>query len=193
MKNAILIYGWAGKTEYYDTAHPTGSNAHWLPWLSKQLIVRDIHPIALEMPRGYYPEYDVWKRELERCDITPETILVGHSCGGGFLVRWLSESDIKVGRVVLVAPWLGYQSQGEPFDKTFFEFTIDRGLAGRTESVHVVYSTDDMDSVGRSVKEIVEGVDNVALHKFEGKGHFTLKSLGGEAFPELLEILVGAS
>ena len=108
MKNAILVHGWVGKQEYYDERYPTASNSHWFPWLTKQLMIRDIHTVAVEMPNGFYPQYEVWKREFERFDITPETLLVGHSCGGGFLVRWLSETDQKVGRVVLVAPWIGY-------------------------------------------------------------------------------------
>ncbi len=90
MKNAILVHGWAKKAEFLDTSQPTSSNAHWLPWLTKQLMVNGIHTVALEMPNSYYPEYHIWKQELERFTIGPETTLVGHSCGGGFIVRWLS-------------------------------------------------------------------------------------------------------
>jgi predicted alpha/beta hydrolase family esterase len=83
MKKALLIHGWASKKEFYDPDFPTGSNSHWFPWLSKQLIIKDIHTVAIEMPNGYYPEYDVWKRELERFEIDEDTTLIGHSCGGG--------------------------------------------------------------------------------------------------------------
>jgi alpha-beta hydrolase superfamily lysophospholipase len=42
------------------------------------------------------------RSEFERYDIFPETDLVGHSCGGGFFVRWLSKHlEVKVGNVVL--------------------------------------------------------------------------------------------
>ncbi len=33
-----------------------------------------------------YPTNSIWKKEFERFNITPQTVLVGHSCGGGFLV-----------------------------------------------------------------------------------------------------------
>ena len=187
MKNAILIHGWNTKAEYYDATRPTASNDHWFPWLTKQLVLRDINTVAIEMPNGYYPEYEVWKRELERYDITNQTILVGHSCGGGFLVRWLSENDVKVGRVILVAPWLGYDTEGEPFDASFFQFKIDSSLASKAESVRVLCSDNDDASIQRSVAEIVGAVDGIVTTKLQGKGHFTLHSLGTHKFPELLD------
>lgn len=187
MKNAILIHGWNTKAEYYDTTRPTASNDHWFPWLTKQLVLKGIDTISIEMPKGYYPEYDVWKHELERYDITDQTVLIGHSCGGGFLVRWLSESNVRVGRVILVAPWLGYDTEGEPFDESFFKFEIDPDLASKTESVNILYSDDDFASIQRSVAEIAEAVDGVIMRKLHSKGHFTLTSLGTQEFPELLD------
>lgn len=187
MKNALLIHGWNTKAEYYDPARPTASNDHWFPWLTKQLVLKDINTVAVEMPNGYYPEYPIWKRELERYDIGPETVLVGHSCGGGFLVRWLSETDTKVGRVVLVAPWLGHNTGDEPFDKSFFDFKIDPKIAEKTTRLVVLISDDDSDDVIKSVDTLRDKLIGAKFRNFSGKGHFTLKSLGTEEFPELLK------
>jgi predicted alpha/beta hydrolase family esterase len=90
MKNAILVPGRPDKDEYYDPKYPTNSNNHWFPWLSKQLQINDIFAVAIEPPMPWQPRYEIWKKEFEKFDITPQTVLVGHSCGGGFLVRWLS-------------------------------------------------------------------------------------------------------
>lgn len=190
MKNALLIHGWNTKSEYYDASRPTASNDHWFPWLTKQLVLNDINTVSIEMPDGYYPQYDVWKRELERYDITEETILVGHSCGGGFLVRWLSEGNAKVGKVILVAPWLGYNTGEEPFDESFFDFAIRDNIAEKTQELLVFYSDDDFESIQHSVNDIKATADGIAFRKFHGKGHFTLKSLGGPEFPELLEEII---
>ena len=190
MRNAILIHGWNTRREYYDTTRPTASNDHWFPWLTKQLVLRDINTTAIEMPNSYYPEYEIWKRELERFDINENTALVGHSCGSGFLVRWLSESNVKVGRVILVAPWLGYDTEDEPFDESFFQFGIDPNLASKAESVRVLYSDDDFASIQRSVTEITEVVDGIMTTELHGKGHFTLHSLGTQEFPELLDEII---
>lgn len=187
MKNAILVHGWNTKAEYYDASRPSASNDHWYPWVSKQLILKDIHTVSVEMPNGYYPVYETWKKELERYDITPQTTLVGHSCGGGFLVRWLSETEQKVGRVVLVAPWLGLDTFNQPFDGKFFDFEIDRNVVTKTGGVTIMYSSDDDKSILQSVDIIKSKIDGVSLRKFDDKGHFTLKSLKSGQFPELIE------
>jgi hypothetical protein len=58
----------------------------------KQLLINEIAASTPEVSHSYDPQYPIWKREFERFEVTSETILVGHSCGGGFLVRWLSEN-----------------------------------------------------------------------------------------------------
>ncbi|HVX58531.1 MAG TPA: alpha/beta hydrolase [Candidatus Saccharimonadales bacterium] len=187
MKNAILIHGWNDRSEYYDPDRPTASNDHWLPWLTKQLVLKDINTVAIEMPDGHYPKYDVWKRELERYDVSADTILVGHSCGGGFLVRWLGETDKRVGKVILVAPWLGLDTGDEPFDKSFFDFKIEPSIAERTAGLSIMISDDDMKSVLDSVDILRNKLVGAEYREFHGKGHFTKGSLGGEACPAILE------
>lgn len=190
MKNAIIVHSTCDKEEYYSPEYPSASNFHWLPWLVKQLFIKDIHAVTPEMPHGYMPNYAVWKREFERFDIKPETVLVGHSCGGGFLVRWLSENkDKHVGKVVLVAPWLDpNKTKGE--DNDFFDFVMDSELVSRTQGVTIFNSDDDMEAIHTSVKQIMDTIPDIKLVEFEGKGHFCLSDLGTEAFPELLsEIL----
>ena len=190
MKNAILIHGWNTKDEYYDPKRPTASNDHWFPWLTKQLVLKDINTVSIEMPNGYYPEYQVWKRELQRYDIGEQTLLVGHSCGAGFLVRWLSETDMKVGKVVLVAPWLGLGASAETFDMNFFDFEIDPDIAQKTAGLVVFISDDDYKNVVNSTKILRDKLVGANFRDFKGKGHFIRSSLGTEEFPELLEELL---
>jgi predicted alpha/beta hydrolase family esterase len=188
MKKAILIHGYGDKNEFYNPNIPTASNYHWFPWLSKELMIRDIHTVALEMPNSYYPEYGIWKRELERFEIDEDTILVGHSCGGGFIVRYLSENNIKVGKVILVAPWLGIlgPKNTEPFDETFFKFDIDKSLAGKMTDLTLIESTNDMNTVQKSIEILKNSVDNMKIIAIENAGHFCARD-GYAEFPELLE------
>lgn len=166
MSNAVLIHGWPYKEDYYSADFPTESNAHWLPWLSKQLMIRDIHTVAVEMPKAYYPEYDVWKKELERFDINDQTILVGHSCGGGFIVRWLSENNVKIQKAVLVAPWTG-DDPDRSFDEKFFEFEIDSQLLDKTMDGIVIFnSTNDDPAIGKSVNKLKHAIKNVKYVEF---------------------------
>ena len=92
MRNAIILHGEPSKEEYYDPTAPSMSNAHWLPWLQARLQKNDIAAITPEIPFAYEPDWGLWKKEVERYDIGPETIIVGHSRGGDFWLRWLSEN-----------------------------------------------------------------------------------------------------
>ncbi len=124
---------------------------------------------------------------LERFPLNEETILVGHSCGGGFLVRWLSETEHKVGKVVLVAPWLDPDHQIDP---DFFNFNIDPNIAEKTHGLTVMFSIDDDPSVLESVKTLRSQVKNIEFQEFTDKGHFVLDSLKSEKFPELLHAIL---
>lgn len=188
MKNAIIVHGMPDKEEYYSPEFPSASNFHWIPWLQKQLMIQDIKADTPEMPHAYAPVYEVWKREFERFDVTPETVLVGHSCGGGFLVRWLSEhTEVKVGKVVLVAPWLDPEAE---LHNGFFDFEIDAALVSRTKEFVIFNSTNDETSVQTSVAKIRAVILNHTYIEFQNYGHFCLGDLGTEKFPELLEEIV---
>lgn len=80
--------------------------------------------------------WPVWQKEVERFEITADTILVGHSTGAGFIVKYLStHSELKVGKVVLVAPWLDPDRE---HTKNFFDdFEIDPNLVLRTKGISV--------------------------------------------------------
>jgi predicted alpha/beta hydrolase family esterase len=188
MKNAIILHGAPEKDNYYDPSLPSESNAHWLPWLQKELIIRDIHAVTPEMPRSYEPEWDAWCHEIERHHLGPETVLVGHSAGAGFWVRYLSQHPgLRVGKVVLVAPWL------DP-DKTLqgdiFNFQIDPDIAKRTQGLTVFYSDDDSESSKRSQQQLKHILEGANWRLFKGYGHFNYDNLQGESFPELLHEII---
>jgi len=184
MKNAIILHGMPSKEEYYSDEYPSASNSQWVPWLQKQLLIRDIPAVTPEMPISYLPDYEVWKREFERFDITPETILVGHSCGAGFLLRWLTENkDVHVGKVILVAPWLDPDKE---LANDFFNFQIDPTFPKRTLGTVVFDSTND-DVIKDSVERIMSVVPDIKVVEFHNYGHFCIEDMKTEAFPELLE------
>ena len=191
MQNAILIHGRPDREEYYDPQYPSPSNSHWFPWLTKQLMVNDIFAVAPEIPTPWQPRYEIWKKELERFEITPETILVGHSCGGGFIVRWLSENkDKNVGKVVLVAPWLNPENNPVSDTADFFDFEIDPNLVERTKGFIIFNSDNDMATIQKSVGILREKIKGCGYREFSNHGHFCYNDLKTEEFPELLEELL---
>lgn len=188
MKTALLVHGRPDKDEYYDPHFLTASNSHWLPWLSKQLQIHDIFATAIEIPQPWQPRYEIWKREFERFDVNEDTILVGHSCGGGFLVRWLSENkDVRVGKVILVAPWLNPDDNPVSDTADFFHFTIDPELSKRTKSITIFNSDNDKESIKKSVDIIRSAIPDIGYKEFHNYGHFCIEDMHTIEFPELLE------
>ncbi|MDA1079192.1 MAG: alpha/beta hydrolase [bacterium] len=188
MKNAIILHGGPSKDEYYDPTMPSMSNAHWIPWLQAQLLKKDIPTATPEIPNAYDRNWLVWSREVERFDITKETMLIGHSTGAGFFIKYLSiHPELQVGRVILVAPWL------DP-DRTktvnfFDDFEIDSELVKRTNGITVWYSDNDEESVLKTAELIKKKTSGIQYKEFHNYGHFCIGDLKSNEFPELLELI----
>jgi hypothetical protein len=187
MKTAIIVHGWSSKEEYFDPKVSSLSNKHWLPWLQKQLILKGILAQTPELPEPYDLVYEKWCSIFERLEITPATMLIGYSAGAGFLVRWLSENKVKVGRVALVAPFLDPERE---ITTTFFDFEMDKDMADRTDGLFVFFSRDDERSVLTSVKQLRAKLKNIQVKEFSDKGHFTFDDMKTEEFPELRDTLL---
>ena len=190
MKNVIILHGCPGKEEYYDPKASSASNAHWLPWLQAQLLKHEISASTPEVPHSYDCNWETWKREVEHFDIGPETILVGHSAGSGFWVKYLSiNRDLKVDKVVLVAPWLDLDRDRT---KNFFDdFEIDPNLVDRTAGITIFNSDNDQESVQKTTRLIRGKVKGVNYREFHNYGHFCFKDMRSMEFPELLSVLIG--
>lgn len=183
MKTAIIVHGRPDKEEYFDPTQPKPVNAHWLPWLKRELEQKGFVVHVPEMPVPYQPVYEAWKAVFEEIPIDSETILIGHSRGGGFIIKWLSEHDIQVGQVFLVAPSI-MPSPGITF--WFSDSDIDQNLVSKTKGITVFYSTDDEEGIIQSVGKITSVVKDIKIREFSDKGHFTTAD-GVSEFPELLE------
>lgn len=183
MKNAIIIHGRPEKDEYYDRQFPSPSNSHWLPWLQHELLILEILAQTPEMPEAFSPKYEKWLEVFQQFQINDDTILIGHSRGASFLLRYLSENNIKVGKVLLVSPSI-LPNPGVVFG--FSDYEIDQNILNKTNGITMFYSTDDESSILESVKKIRSNIPNIEIREFSDKGHFTTDD-GVSEFPEILE------
>jgi hypothetical protein len=184
MKTAIILHGKPSYEEYSDPRIPSPSNNHWLPWLQKQLLLKGFLAQTPELPAPYAPVYEGWRLAFEQFRIDEDTALIGHSCGAGFLLRWLSENKITVGKVALVAPFL--DPNRNKVAKDFFLFQWDRHLAARAGGINVFFSSDDGPDILNSVASVKASIDGIEFTPFTDRGHFILT----ETFPELLRWLL---
>ncbi|MCL1891740.1 MAG: alpha/beta hydrolase [Alphaproteobacteria bacterium] len=207
MRTAIIVHGIVDNREEYEKEHKMGyvpeSHAHWFPWLAGQLTVnRDILTQCVEMPHPYKTDmkYDEWAQTFENFKINNDTILIGHSAGCGFLLKYLAtHPEMRAGQLILVAPFVDPDNTTNNFMK---DWDSDPGLPKRIGAapggldktaggVEILYSTDDMSTITESVRQVREkyGFEpNVRFHEFTDKDHFCFSDIGPE-FPELLEII----
>lgn len=176
------------KEEYLNPKNPKQSEDHWLGWLGSQLIARGITVHTPEMPQPYAPDYEKWQAVMDGFNVDADTALVGHSCGAGFLVRWLSENKIQVGKVAFVAPFL--DPHHDEVDPTFFNFEIDGNMETRTKGIVMFTSPEDDAEIIESARIISEKISGTQTVSLVGRGHFTLDSMKTEQFPELLDLLI---
>lgn len=181
------MHGMPGEDEYFDEKHPSPSNSHWIPWLQKRLLVLGHDVQTPEVKDAYRPSFGAWRTEFERHLAEGEPMsFVGHSCGAGFLVRWLSEHpDVRAAKVALVAPWLD-PMRSETTD--FFDFEIDETLTQRVGELHLFNSTDDAQSIQQSVAMILDKLSETVVHEYSDFGHFCFEDMESQEFPDLLNI-----
>lgn len=184
MKTAIILHGMSDSKEEYD-GHEAGH--HWIPWLKGELEKQNFLVQTPEMPEPYAPVYEEWRKTFEQYKLDEETILIGHSCGAGFLVRYMSENEVSVGRVILVAPYLDPDGDHIP---EFFTFQYKRNLVAQTTGVTILVSEDDDKDILESVEKIKTECDDVSVQEFTHQGHFTFDDMGTREFPELLKIII---
>lgn len=188
MKTAIILHGKPPKEEYLDPDSPSPSNAHWLPWLQRQLLLYGILAQTPELPEPHEPDYKKWSAVFGQFPLDAGTMLVGHSCGAGFLVRWLSEHAFQVGRVALVAPWL--DPNRNRAQAMFDGLHIDSGLVARTRGIRLFISSDDGEEILATAALLETVLKGIHLQRFSDRGHFTSADMKTEEFPELRDFLI---
>lgn len=187
MKNAIILHGMPSKEEYFNSKNHAQSNKHWLSWIQKQLTENGISAQAPELPEPYEPDYEKWKATFEQFNIDKNTILVGHSCGGGFLVRWLGENNVQVDKVALVAPWIDPNRKSAP--KMFDGLQI-KDITSQTNAIQLFISSDDDKEELDTAQQLKQKISGLVVREFKDRGHFTFGDMKTDEFPELLDFLL---
>ncbi|MBI2055129.1 MAG: alpha/beta hydrolase [Candidatus Sungbacteria bacterium] len=157
---------------------------HWIPWVKKNLTALGVKTETPLMPNPWAPDYDAFKREFEKLEVLENTILIGHSCGCAFLVRWLGESKKKIKKLILVAPWK-IADKEDKFRPAFYNYQIDETIKSRVGDI-VMFTADDEEEAGKESVQIFHKTLGGKIIELKGRGHYTLDDMGTEGFPELL-------
>ena len=182
--NCIIIHGCPKNEAEFMTPDKHTYCKHWIQWARNQLISKGVPTEAPLMPHPWAPDYETLKEEFEKYPVSENTILIGHSCGCAFLVRWLGESKKKIKKLILVAPWK-IPKDNNPFKEKFYTFPIDETIKSRIGEI-IMFTSDNEREDGKKSLEIYKKSIGGKIIELKGKGHYIFRDMGTEQFPELL-------
>src|SRR3972149_51229 len=168
--NCIIIHGCPSDVEKAMNSETRTYDKHWIPWLKRNLIALGIETETPLMPDPWEPNYQKFKTEFEKYEVGENTILVGHSCGSAFLVRWLGGTKRKNFKLILVAPWK-IPDGNDKFRQEFYIYPIDENIKSRVSEI-VMFTADDEEDEGKESLKIVHQALGGEVIKLKGRGHY---------------------
>lgn len=184
--NCIVIHGCPSDKEKAMDPETRTYDKHWIPWIKKELISLGIKTEIPLMPNPWLPIYADFKKEFEKYEVNENTILIGHSCGCSFLVRWLGESKQKIKKLILVAPWKIPQKERNGADIDFYAFPIDETIRSRVDEI-IMFTSNNEAEDGKKGLEMYHSALGGKIMDLKDHGHYILKHMGTEEFLELLD------
>lgn len=166
-KHVIIIHG-AGPKHYRSLADGSGDWQTQLPFK----LGEDYKVLAPQMPSPKNPSYDEWKILLDKYLArarSDEVIFVGHSLGGSFLLKYLSEQNIKqkiVGLYLVATPFNTIKG---------FETPINFSPFWSIQNLYLYHSTDDVE-VPYAHSLMYQERLKAKLRTYNDRGHYFKRS-----------------
>ncbi|KKT66866.1 MAG: hypothetical protein UX25_C0039G0005 [Candidatus Woesebacteria bacterium GW2011_GWC2_45_9] len=186
--SCIVIHGCPSDIEKAMSPETRTYDKHWIPWVKKELMARGIKIDTPLMPTPWEPDYQKFKKEFEKYEVNKNTILIGHSCGSAFLVRWLGETKRKIFKLILVAPWK-IPDKGDEFRQAFYIYPIDETIKSRVREI-IMFTSDNEEDEGKKSLEIFYQALDGKIIELKGRGHYTMGDMGTTEFLELIEVIL---
>lgn len=186
--NCIIIHGCPSDAEKAMNPETRTYDKHWIPWVKEKLFEKGIKTETPLMPEPWQPDYEKFKQEFDKCNVNEDTVLVGHSCGCAFLVRWLGETKQRSAKLILVAPWK-IPDEGDKAREAFYKYPIDKKIKDRIQKI-VMFTADDEEEDGKRSLEIYHQALDGEVIELKGHGHYTMSDMGTIEFPELLKVVL---
>jgi uncharacterized protein len=144
----------------------------------------DYEVIAPDMPSKGNAKYAEWKLWFEKFFpyLDSKVILVGHSLGGTFLAKYLSENEFP--KTVRALFMVSSPFDDRDADYSLADFTLPKNLsllAHQAQKIFLYYSRDDRVVPFADLKKYQSALPNAIAKIFTDRGHFNQ-----ETFPELV-------
>ncbi len=187
--NCIIVHGCPSNTEKAMNPETRTYDKHWIPWLKTNLEKNGVETQTPLMPTPWKPDYHLWKKEFEKLKVNENTILIGHSCGGAFLVRWIHETKTKIKKLILVSPGKAGKARDE-FKSNLYGNKVMKSLDKYIKEKIIIFTSNNdipghIEGAYEYEKELPAQIIFLKDH-----GHFCEKDMGTNEFPELLNEVI---
>ena len=158
----------------------------WKDTLSEKL-GENFDVLSPRMPNGTNARYKEWKIWFERVIpfIDKDVIFIGHSLGGIFLAKYLSENTFPVkikATILAAAPF-----DDEESDESLSDFKLPPSLKKFSEQggeIYLIQSQDDPVIGFGELEKYKKAIPTAKTMTFKDREHFNQ-----EAFPELIQLI----
>lgn len=195
MKQVIVIHGGTTFSNYENYLHYLRTKPisidrlkyqpYWKERLQKDL-GNNYEVLLPSMPNGTNARYSEWKLWFENLTsvITDDCILIGHSMGGVFLAKYLSENTFpsKIKGTILIAAPHSDESQEDLGD-----FKLDKAseqFLSQAGKVTLFFGKDDPVIAATEIEKYRQDLPSADFRIISAPDHFVRP-----AFPELLELI----
>lgn len=141
-----------------------------------------------KMPNSKNAQYAEWKLWFEKLFelFSEEVVLIGHSLGGIFLAKYLSENNFpnKISSLHLVAAPYDTEIIKDSLGTFTLSDTVDK-ISTKVNNIFLYQSKDDRAVAYEDVLKYKRDLPNAKLIEFENRGHFNQ-----ETFPELIKNII---
>ncbi len=184
MKRAFIIHAWGENPE-----------EAWYPWLKKELEAKGYSVKVPVMPNTDEPDMEEWINKLAEIvkKADEKTTLIGHSIGCQTIIRYLARLQEKVGKVILVTPWLrlkpvvfeeeGAESVAKPWLETQMPW---EKIKNHSEEIICLFSDDDPYVYVEDAKIFEEKLGTKTLIE-KNKGHYNEEGPVIKEIPTILK------
>ena len=172
--------------------HGTGGcpEENWFPWIKQELTKSGVSVKVPQFPTPEGQSLETWLKVMKPYmpEINKNTLLIAHSLGGLFLLRFLERLQTHVKAAIFVAPPIGLGDvkyiEGDLKFAGGFDFDWDN-IKSKADNFVVFHSQND------PIVPYVNGVEvakhlGVDLITIPNSGHFN-EAAGYTQFPQLLE------
>lgn len=148
--------------------------------------------LSPRMPFKDAPRYVEWKTIFENIIplVDDNILLLGHSLGGLFLMKYLAEETIPKnigGFFSVAAPYI--DAEHPRYKESDFTLPGDlSGVSAQVDNLFLYHSTDDPVVPYEHLSQYVEKLPNATVRTFDDRSHFI-----GESFPEVIADITSIS